>query len=144
MIIARAVSEQYKEKYDFYNNLKSFLNQFRINLNFRQDKILNFLNQTKAKKQFSNFILAYKKYCKTNEFNLDVIKILSSEEKKQLENMVKNIGKFDQSSETLQIETFLIEIEEKLKKSEDEKNKLCPMILKLSLLFAIGLAILLL
>ena len=144
MIIARAVSEQYREKFDFYNNLKTFFNQFKMNLSFKQDKILDFLEQTKAKKQFSLFVMAYKEYLKTNQINLDEIKILNYEEKTQLENMVKNIGRFDQTNESLQIETFLIDVDEKLKKAEQDKNKLCPMILKLSLLFAIGLAILVL
>ena len=31
MIIAYSLSEQYKDKYDFYLNLKNFLNQFKIN-----------------------------------------------------------------------------------------------------------------
>lgn len=143
MLIAYAVSEQYKEKFDFYNNLKTFLNQFKINLNFKQEKILNFLNQTNSKKQFKFFISSYKEYLKTNELNLTNIKILNEEEIIQLTEMIKNIGKFDSINEIKQIETFLVEIDIKLKKAEKDKEKLCPMILKLSLLFAIALAILL-
>ena len=34
MLIAYSVSEQIKDKYDFFNNLKQFLNQFKINVAF--------------------------------------------------------------------------------------------------------------
>ena len=143
MLIAHAVSEQYKQKFDFYDSLKTFLNQFQINLTFKQEKILNVLNETKSKKQFNLFILAYKHYLKTNELDLSEIKILNIDEKNQLKNMIESIGKFDSINETKQIEMFLLEINNKLQKTEKDKEKLCPMILKLSLLFAIGLAILL-
>ncbi|MBQ8614963.1 MAG: hypothetical protein IJ415_00110 [Clostridia bacterium] len=143
MLIAYAVSEQYKEKFDFYNNLKTFLQQFKINVSFRQEKITDFLKNIKAKKQFNLFIKEYQNYLKNNEINFKEIKILEEEEKNQLEMIIKNIGKYDAKNEINQLDSFLIEVDEKLKKAEADKNKLCPMILKLSLLFAIGLAILL-
>ena len=37
MLIAYSVSEQIRDKYDFFNNLKQFLNQFKINVSFRQE-----------------------------------------------------------------------------------------------------------
>ena len=143
MLIANSVSEQYKEKLDFYNNLKNFLYQFKLNLNFKQEKIIDFLDKTNGKKQFNQFINAYKKYLSTNKFLLDEIKILDTEEKKQLTDIVISIGKMDAKNESKQIELFLIDVETKQKSAENDKNKLCPMILKLSLLFAIGVAILL-
>lgn len=143
MLIARAVSEQYKDKYDFYNNLKLFLNQFKINLSYKQDKIIEFLNKTSCKKQFSIFIESYKSYLKNNTLNLDEIKILDDEEKKDLHDIVISIGKHDVKSELSQMESFLQTVDLKLTKAMEDKNKLCPMIIKLSLLFAIGLAILL-
>lgn len=143
MIIAYAVSEQYKEKFDFYDNLKKFLNQFKLNISFRQEKISEFLEKTKAKKQFNMFLQRYRTYLKTNSFSLQEIKILDEEEKQQLETIVKSMGRMDVKNEINQLESFLIEVDEKLKKAESDKIKLCPMIIKLSLLFAIGLAIIL-
>jgi len=143
MIIAHSVSKKYKEKFDFYQNLKKFLNQFKLNLNFKQEKIINFLEKINSKKQFNIFIKEYKNYLKTNEFNLNEIKILTLEEKNQLENIIKNIGKLDIQNEINQLENFILEIDEKLNQAQNDKNKLCPMILKLSLLFAVGLAIIL-
>lgn len=143
MLIARAVSEQYKDRYDFYVNLKLFLNQFKINVSFKQEKVIDILNKTTSKKQFTCFVDAYKSYLKTNELDLSQIKVLSLEEKESLIEIVKNIGKFDVKNEIQQIDSFLVTVEENLNKATEDKNKLCPMIIKLSLLFAIGLAIIL-
>lgn len=143
MLIAHSLSEQYKEKYDFYSNLKMFLNQFKLNLSFRQEKIIDFLEKSKAKKQFNLFINSYKTYLQTNKLDFSEIKILDLDEKKQLEMIVTSIGILDAKNEIQQIETFIIDVDEKLQKAQNDKNKLCPMILKLSLLFAIGLAVIL-
>lgn len=143
MLIARAVSEQYKDKYDFYYNLRLFLNQFKINVSFKQAKVNEFLKGLNPRKQFKSFITSYQNYLTTNELNLDEIKALDSSEKEELISIVKNLGKNDSKSELNQTEQFLVLVEEHLSKAEKEKDKLCPMILKLSLLFAIGLAILL-
>ncbi len=143
MLIAYAVSEQYKDRYDFYNNLKLFLNQFKINLSFRQEKITEFLNKTTCKKQFKIFIEEYKKFLQTNELNLDKIKVLDDADKKELVDIVTNLGKHDTKSELEQLNGFLLIIENKLQLANENKNKMCPMIIKLSLLFAIGLAIIL-
>lgn len=143
MLIARSLSEQYSDKYNFYYNLNNFLNQFKINLSFKQTKILEFLNSVESKKQFKLFIDRYKEYIATNKLDLSEIKILEDDEIKELEDIVQSIGKFDANNELNQISGFQASIEMKLKKAEENKQKLCPMIIKLSLLLAIGLAILL-
>lgn len=143
MLIARALSEQYKEKFDFYYNLKNFLNNFKLNLSFKQEKILEFLKSINSKRQFNMFIVAYKKYLTTNELNLSEIKFLDQEDKSELENIMKNIGNYDAVNEMNQIDNFITLIDSRLVKAEQDKNKLCPMIMKLSLLFAIGIAIIL-
>ncbi len=143
MLISYAVTEQIKDKFDFYSNLKNFLTQFKINISFRQDKILEFLNKTKCKKQFALFIEDYKQYLKTNELSLVNIKILDEEEKTDLIDIVNNLGKHNIENEIGQIEAYLNTIDIKLNKAKDDKDRLCPMIIKLSLLFAVGLAILL-
>ena len=143
MLIAYSVSEQYKDRYDFYNNLKMFLNQFKINISFRQEKINNFLNSITPKKQFKCVIEEYKKYLSTGELNLDNVKVLEDEDKVILNDIVKNIGKYDAKNEVQQLDTFLLTVDTRLSKALEDKNKLCPMIIKLALLFAIGLSILL-
>lgn len=143
MLIAFSLSEQIKDRYDFYQNLKLFLNQFKINISFRQEKIVDFLKKTNSKKQFKLFVQEYESYLKTGSMNLEKIKVLDHEDREILLDIMKNIGRYDVKNELGQIDSFLATIDVKLKKALDDKNKLSPMILKLSLLFAIGLAILL-
>ncbi len=143
MLIAYSVSEQIKDKYDFFYNLKQFLNQFKINVSFRQEKINEFLEKNNSKKQFKLFIDEYSNFLKTGELNLEKIKVLEDDDKDILQDIVKNIGKYDAKNEINQMEAFLLTVDAKLSKANEDKNKLCPMIIKLSLLFAIGLAILL-
>lgn len=143
MLIARAVSEQYKDRFDFFNNLKSFLNHLRLNISFKQEKISDFLLKTEAKKQFKTFIENYQSYLKTNELDLSQITVLDETDKTILTDIIKNVGKFDAKNEISQLDNFILIVNEKLAKSKEDKDKLCPMILKLSLLFAIGLGIIL-
>ncbi len=143
MLIAYSVSEQIRDKYDFFNNLKQFLNQFKINVAFRQEKINEFLQKSNSKKQFKVFVDEYLNFLKTGELCLEKIKVLEEDDKQILQDIVKNIGKYDAKNEISQMESFLLTVDEKLAKANEDKNKLCPMIIKLSLLFAIGLAILL-
>lgn len=143
MLIAHALSEQYKDKYDFFYNLKYFLHHLRLNISFKQDKINNFLSQIEAKKQFKTFISSYKNYLKTNELSFAEIKVLEDADKQILTDIVRNVGRFDADNEISQLDNFLLIVDEKLMKAKEDKDKLCPMILKLSLLFAIALSIIL-
>ena len=144
MLIAKSFSNQYVERYDFYFNLKSFLVQFKLNLTFKKDKINDFLNSIKAKKQFEKFKAAYCSYIESGDLDLEEVNIIDFEEKNRLKDMILNIGKYDAKSEIIQLDTFIAEIDEKVKIANDNKSKICPLILKLSLLFAIGVAIILL
>lgn len=143
MIIATALSNQYKDKYDFYNNLINFLNQFKINISFKQEKIIQFLNKVKAKKQFTLFIDAYKDYLNSGKLDLTKITLLDCEEILELEEIIKSLGKYDIKTELTQLDLFISKMKIKQEKANEDKNKLCPMIIKLSLLFAVGLAIIL-
>ncbi len=143
MLISYAVSQQYKDKFDFYNNLKVFLQQFKINLSFKQEKINQFLDNLKPKKQFKDFVESYKHYLKTGNLNLSNLKLLDEEEIKEVESIIENIGNYDVNNEKNQLDSFISNVDTKLLTAQERKNKLCPMIIKLSLLFAIGLAILL-
>lgn len=143
MLIARAVVEQYNEKFDFYSNLCEFLKQFKINLSFNQNKIGEFLENVKSKKQFKIFIEEYKSYLKTNNLDISKIKILDDDEKNELLSIVKNIGKYNAENEIKQVDSFLFSLEGNLEIAKRDKQKLCPMIIKLSLLFALALSIIL-
>ena len=76
MLIAKSLSDQYIEKYNFYFNLKNFFNQFKVNLSFKKNKVFEFLNSIKAKREFAKFKKEYIQFLSTGELNLDNIKVL--------------------------------------------------------------------
>ena len=119
------------------------MNHLRLNISFKQEKISDFLLKTEAKKQFKTFIENYQSYLKTNELDLSQITVLDETDKTILTDIIINVGKFDAKNEISQLDNFILIVDEKLAKSKEDKDKLCPMILKLSLLFAIGLGIIL-
>lgn len=143
MLIAKAISEQYKDKFDFYDNLFNFLCQFKINLSFKQEKLTEFLSNVTAKKQFKLFIEDYKNYLNGNELNFENLTFLETEERQNLRTIILDIGKNDAKTEIEQLNGFIALIETKKNQTEQDKNKICPLIIKLSLLFSIGLSILL-
>ena len=143
MIIAHNVSQQYRDKHEFYVNLKNFLNQFKINVSFKKESLIEFINKKPCKKQFKSLLDAYKDYLFTNELDLSKITLLDDYEKEDLSNILKNLGSYNSENEVAQLNSFLTVIEEKINMALLDKNKLCPMILKLSLLFSLALAIIL-
>ena len=143
MIIASSVSRQYKEKFEFYTNLKIFLEKYKINVSFQQTKLNDILLVDRSNKSYEIFILAFKEFLKTGELSMDNLKILDVDETIELERIIRSLGLYDVKHELTQIDGFILTISGRLEKAERDKNKLCPMILKLSLLFAIGVSILL-
>lgn len=143
MIVAFKVSSFIKDKYNFYVHLKEFLNEFKLNLSFKREKITDFLTKQQYSKSFDVFINSYKEYLKSGELNLSDLIYLDDDEKEQLKAITTSIGRLDTQSELAQIEEFIAQINMKLQTSEKEKNKLCPLILKLSFLSAISVIIIL-
>ncbi|MBR2969639.1 MAG: hypothetical protein IKC49_01120 [Clostridia bacterium] len=143
MLIAISISRQYNEKFIFYTNLKIFLEQFRINISFRQKKINEFLSDVKSNKVFVQFIECYQEYLDSGEINVHRIKILDKDELVDIEMIIKGIGRYDVKNEIMQIDTFLHIVADRLERATKEKEKLGPLIIKLSLLFSLALAILL-
>ena len=143
MLIAFSLSEQYKDRFNFYLYLKQFLTELKINVAFKQDKLDRFLSNRKSQKSFKLFVDAYSNYLKTSKLDLSDLKLLDDAEKQDLSRLILSIGKFDKNNEINQLDGFLLGVDNKLKMAEESKTKMCPMIIKLSLLFALVVAILL-
>ena len=143
MLVARGLSQQYKDKHLFYVNLQSFFKQLKLNLSFKQDKIENFIDAFEADNQFKSFLNCYKLFLQGNENAFEGFKVIDSNEIVELNQMMKSIGCHDTKSEIEQLDSFIERINLKLEKTREDKQKLCPLIIKLSLLFAIAVGILL-
>ncbi len=143
MLIAQGVCKQYRERYALFEGLNDFFRQMQLNLNFQKQKINEIINQTSLRKNNKEIYIAYLDYLKEGT-SLDItsIRILDDNEQVQITNMLLSLGKNDVSGELTQLESYKIYLSDKITQSRQEKDKYCPLITKLSFLFAVGLAIL--
>ncbi|MBQ8431049.1 MAG: hypothetical protein IJX26_03840 [Clostridia bacterium] len=143
MVIANGISKQYRERNYLFVNLFQFLSKYELNIGFKKEKMISIVNDFKGQGDIEEVLQTYKKYLIDNkEINLDNIKNLTDEERLFLNDMFVQLGNCDYQTEKNQLIIFKDYIQQKKTETEAQKNKYCPLILKLSLLFAIGLAIL--
>lgn len=143
MIVAQGVCKQYRDRYILYESLSDFFRQMRLNLSFQKQKIKQILNQASLKRTNKDIFTAYLSYLeKGSNLDLDFIKIIDDAEREQLANMLQSLGKNDTSGELKQLDSYDLYLKDKVNKTKEERDKYCPLITKLSFLFAVGLAIL--
>lgn len=143
MLVAQGVCKQYRERYSLYEALGDFFRQMRLNLGFQKQKIREILNQATLKKANKDIYIAYLEYLdKGSSLTLDFVRILDDNEQEYLQKMLISLGKNDTSGEIKQLDSYDIYLKDKIERTRLEKEKYCPLITKLSFLFAIGLAIL--
>ena len=143
MLVAQGLCKQYRERYALFESIGEFFRQMRLNLSFQKQKIKEILNQATLKKTNQEIYTTYLNYLeKGTNIDLGFIKILEDNEQEQLTNMLRSLGKNDTSGELKQLDAYDVYLKDKIETTRREKDKYCPLITKLSFLFAIGLAIL--
>lgn len=143
MLVAQGVCRQYRERYVLFEALGEFFRQMRLNLSFQKQKIKEILNQTTLKRNNQEIYTTYLNYLeKGTPIDISFIRILDDNEQQQISNMLLSLGKNDVSGELKQLEAYQVYLSDKIESTRREKDKYCPLITKLSFLFAIGLAIL--
>ena len=143
MIIANGVAKQYKERHNLYANILKFLNDYELNIGFKKEKILDVAQKFESNNESKKIIEIYKNHLtQKTDINFESITILQEDEQKFLENIFKNLGAGDVDSEKLQLSEIKIQLKAKVEETAKIRDKFCPLIIKLSLLFAIALVIL--
>jgi len=143
MIIAQGVCRQYRERYALFEAFGEFFRQMRLNLSFQKQKINEILNQASIKKVNKDIYMAYLNYLENGRaLDLSFVRILEDNEQTQLTNMLHSLGKNDTSGELKQLDAYDVYLRDKIEMTRREKERYCPLITKLSFLFALGLAIL--
>ena len=143
MLVAQGVCRQYKERFALFDALSDFFRQMRLNLGFQKQKIKEILNQATIKKTNRDIYMAYLQYLEKGvELDFSFVRILDDVEQERLTNMLKSLGKNDADGEIRQLDAYDIYLRDKIAITKAERDRYCPLITKLSFLFAIGLVIL--
>jgi len=143
MVVAQGVCKQYKERCILFEALGEFFRQMQLNLNFQKQKIKEILNQATLKRSNKEIYITYLDYLeKGTTINLNHITLLDNAEQEQVTRMLHSLGKNDTAGELKQLESYEIYLKDKIENARREKEKYCPIITKLSFLFALGLVIL--
>ncbi len=143
MLIAKGVCKQYRERYILFSSIGEFFREMRLNLSFQKQKIKEILNQTNLKKTNRDIYSNYLNYLEQGDkLDLSFVRILEDNEREQVTKMLLSLGKNDTVGELQQLNAYDIYLQDKITRTGQDKDKYCPLINKLSFLFAIGLAIL--
>lgn len=143
MLVAQGVCKQYRDRNALFEALNDFFRQMRLNIGFQKQKIKEILNQATLKKSNKEIYTAYLAYLEKGQpLDLNFVRILDDTEEEQVSNMLRSLGKNDASGELQQLDAYDIYLKDKIEATRREKDKYCPLITKLSFLFAVGLAIL--
>ena len=143
MAVAQGLCKQYRDRYSIFEALNDFFRQMRLNLGFQKQKIKQILNQATIKKTNKDIYTAYLNYLEKGQaLDLGFVRVLDELEQEHITNMLLSLGKNDTAGELKQLDAYDIYLQDKISATKAEKDKFCPLITKLSFLFAIGLAIL--
>lgn len=143
MAIAQGVCRQYRERCAVFEGINDFFTQMRLNLSFQKQKIKEILEKASIKRNCREIYTAYSQYLNNGQaIDLSQIKVLETDEQEQITNMLNSLGRSNAESEIKQLDVFKAYLTDKIEACKREKEKYCPLITKLSFLFAVGLVIL--
>lgn len=142
MMIATGVSKQYKEKCNIYKDVLLFLTNYELNIGFKKDKMVQMVESFKPMNSTKKIFDSYLKYL-NNDTPIDInVFRLVEEDSVYLKEMFESLGHGDYEQEMKKVNSYKTYLEERLKISEENKNKFCPLILKLSFMFSLVVVIL--
>lgn len=139
MLIAKQISKQYKDRHQIFCDILDFVQNYKLNVGFKKEKIKLL---TKKYTEKTTVLGCYNSYIETGNFDLSDIKLLSIEEKTQIKAFLIEFGNGDFETEKKLIAITENYLQQKIDETKGQKDKWCPMIIKLSFLFSLGVAIL--
>ena len=139
MMVANRVSQQYKDRYQMYCDITNFFDTYKLNVGFKKEKIKNL---TKNFQDNTTVLGCFNHYLDSGKFDLSKVKLLNQNEKAQIREYFLKLGNGDYDTEKKLIEIAKEFFDNKVRETKDFKDKWCPLINKLTFLFALGVAIL--
>lgn len=139
MLIANRVSQQYKDRYQMYCEITNFFDNYKLNVGFKKEKIKNLTQDFQDK---TSVLGCFNHYLDCGQFDLSKVKLLNQNEKSQIKEYFLKLGNGDYDTEKKLIDIAKDFFDKKVKETKEFKDKWCPIITKLTFLFALGVAIL--
>lgn len=145
MAIAKGVARQYKLRHNIFVYILKFINEYELNIGFKKEKIKSIIKLEETTGELNFIFSSYLDYLYNGKsLDLSNLKLLTEEEQKYLTDMFLSLGKADYVSEMAKLKIFKHWLEEKIEQTKSEHSKYYPLTVKLSFLFALGLALILL
>lgn len=139
MIVAKYISQQYKDRYRIYCDIVDFFDNYKLNVGFKKEKLKSLIKDYTDK---ATVLGSYNNFLATGKFDLSSVKLLTAQEKSQLKEYFVKLGNGDYETEKNFIEIAKAYFNSKVEETKKIKDKWCPLIIKLTFLFALGVAIL--
>ena len=123
ILIGFKLSNQYVLKHRFFRSLGDMLQEFKLSISYKKDKIINILDRFNDKKELKQFIKCYKHYLTNGELDFNQVKEVDNEDINYLVNLTTSLGRYDIDTEIKQIDGFIERIKLKEKQVDNDKSK---------------------
>ena len=142
MIIAKNVAKQYRDRHMFFVSILEFLNEYELNIGFKKEKIVYLVETHIYKGQSKKLFDEYNLYLTQNkDLEFSSLNLINGLERDFLIKMFKSLGTSDYSTEMAQLKFYKSWLEEKTSTTKKDSAKYYPLTVKLSFLFALGVAL---
>lgn len=142
VLIARGVAKQYSDKLKFFKNLKSFFEVYKLNIGFKKDKLKKIVENFNTDGEAKELLNSYQEFLDRGGEIKYFSKLISDEDNKIILDSLTRLGQGDFTTEKEQVKITLDYLSKEIEKAKSENDKVVPLIIKLSFLFALLIAIL--
>lgn len=143
VFIGYMISRQYVIRHKFYTSLLEFLEELKLSILFKKEKLIDVIAKFSSRRELKEFISSYRNYINTSTLDLTNVSEISTDDIEVLATLVTSIGRFDANTEAKQIDSFISKITTSEKQAYADRKKYSSMILKLSILLSLALGIIL-
>ena len=144
ILIGYGLSKSYLAKTKFLNSLKNLLEDIKLNVTFKKEKLINVLEKSKSKSELKVFLTYFTKYIESGAVSKDELKNIDTDNTDLLYDIITNIGKYNSATELVQIDSYIEQVKLLLTEAEKKSKTFAPMIVKLAILLSLAIGVVLL
>ena len=143
-LLGYKLSSFYINRKKFFSSLHQLLSSLELDVAFSQDKLKNLINKNIESISSNDLKNICRNYCefldrkeKIDKNFFDNVKILKKDEKELLYSIFSSLGRFDAYSQSREIKTYIIKINEYYANANDECKKYAGLFVKLGIIIGI-------